>query len=93
MADKVSMELKIKGFEKSMGTMLKVFKELKARMDALEKQVNKNHEEEIQELIKTQKMLVVTNSEAIKRIYFEIERLEKESTKKQVNDRNIKEKR
>ena len=42
------MELKIKGFEKSMGTMWKVFKELKASMNALEKQVNKNHEKEIQ---------------------------------------------
>ena len=96
MADKVAMELKIKGLEKSMGTMVKMFKEFKASMDALEKKVNKNHEEEIQELVKTQKMLndlVVTNSEAIKRIDVEIEGLDKESKKKEVNDRDIKEKR
>ena len=93
MADKVAMELKIKGLEKSMGTMVKMFKEFKASMDALEKKVNKNHEEEIQELVKTQKMLndlVVTNSEAIKRIDVEIEGLDKESKKKEVNDRDIK---
>ena len=81
MADKSSMELRIKGLEKSMGTMVKAFKELKAGMEALKEKVNKNQEEEIQELIKTQEMLndmAVTNCEAIKRIDIEIEKHQKQ---------------
>ena len=81
MADKTSMELRIKGLEKSMGTMVKAFKELKAGMEALKEKVNKNQEEEIQELIKTQEMLndmAVTNCEAIKRIDIEIEKHQKQ---------------
>ena len=64
-----------------MGTIVKAFKEFKVSMDVLEKKVNKHHEEEIQELIKTQKMLndiVVSNSEAIKNIDIEIKRIENE---------------
>ena len=96
MADKSSMELRIKGLEKSMGTMVKAFKELKAGMDALEKKVNKNQEEEIQELIKTQKVLndmAVTNSEAIKRIDSEIEKHQKQfDNNKDVDGTAMKEK-
>ena len=96
MADKVEMELKIKSLEKSMRTMVKALKELKASMDTLAIKVNKNQEEEILELIKTQKMLndsVVTNSEAIKRIDIEIQRLERKDDSKteEVNERGIKE--
>jgi chaperonin cofactor prefoldin len=39
MAEKRSLELRIKGLEKSMGTMVKAFKELKAGMEDLEKKV------------------------------------------------------
>ena len=41
MADKSSMELRIKGLEKSMGTMVKAFKELNAGMEASEKKEQK----------------------------------------------------
>ena len=81
MADKVSLELQVKGLEKNMAAIIKAFKGFKVSMDALEKKVNKHQEEEIKELIKTQKMLndiVVSNSEAIKQIDIEIKRLENE---------------
>ena len=42
MADKVDIEERIKSLKKSMGTMVKTFKELKAGMDALEKKINRN---------------------------------------------------
>jgi chaperonin cofactor prefoldin len=41
MAEKSSLELRIKGLEKSMGTIVKAFKELKAGMEASEKKVLK----------------------------------------------------
>ena len=81
MADKVSLELQVKGLEKNMAAIIKAFKGFKVSLDALEKKVNKHQEEEIKELIKTQKMLndiVVSNSEAIKQIDIEIKRLENE---------------
>ena len=95
MADKSSMELRIKGLEKSMGTMVKAFKELKAGMEALKEKLNKNQEEEIQELIKTQEMLndmAVTNCEAIKRIDIKMEKHQKHYNKDEVNKATIKEK-
>ena len=79
MTEKVSLELQVRALEKNMGLIVKAFKEFKVSMDALEKKVDKHQEEEIQELIKTQKMLndiVVSNSEAIKSIDSEIKMLE-----------------
>jgi vacuolar-type H+-ATPase subunit I/STV1 len=79
MAEKVSLDMQIKRLEKNMGTIVKAFKELKVSMDALEKKVNKHQEEEIQELIKTQKVLndiVLSNSEEIKQVDIKIKQLE-----------------
>ena len=90
MTEKVTLELQIRALEKNMGTIVKAFKEFKVSMDVLEKKVNKHHEEEIQELIKTQNMLndiVVSNSEAIENIDIEIKRIENEKDASKVESK------
>ena len=50
---KIPMELKIKGLEKNMGTIVKALKDLKASFTALEEKVNKSQNEILQHLVET----------------------------------------
>ena len=79
MDDKIPLELQIKGLEKSMVTLVKAFKEIKATVGKLEEKVNKNQSNEIQEIMKAQQnleIIIAANTEAIKRIDNEILRFQ-----------------
>ena len=75
MGDKVPLEMQVKELEKSLVTIVKAFKDLKASFKALEEKSTKSHDEDIQELMNRQKNLeevIEANSDAIKRIVAEI---------------------
>ena len=76
--------MQIKGLEKSMVTIVKAVKEIKASMNKLEEKVNKSQNEEIQEIIKAQKNLdkvIAANNDAIKRIDSEILKIKSDEAK------------
>ena len=79
MDGKSSLELQVKGLEKSMVTIVKAVKEIKATVDKLEEKVNKNQRDEIKEIMEAQKNLeeiIAATTEAIKRIDNEILRFQ-----------------
>ena len=94
MDDKISsLELQMKGLEKSMVTIVKAVKEIKGTVGKLEEKVNQNQSDEIQEIMKAQKSLeeiIAANTNAIKRIDNEIlrfknDRAEADADKKEVS--------
>ena len=57
MADKPPMEVQIKDQEKTMLTIVRAMKDLKASVKALEEKGNKSQNEDIPEIVKSQKIL------------------------------------
>ena len=87
MADESSLTLKVMSLEKSMGTIVKVMKELRTSVKILEDKIVADHDEENKGIRKKQDMIdsiLVENTEAIKRIDSEIQKyqLEKKSHKR-----------
>ena len=75
MGNKIPLELQVKELGKSMVTIVKALKDLKASVKALEDKTPKSHDEDIKELVDSQKILqqiIEANSDAIKRIDVEI---------------------
>ena len=76
-ADNIPVEVQIKDLEKTMGTIVRALKELKASVKVLEEKENRSQSDEIQEIVKSQKTLeeiITTNAIAIKRIDEEIKK-------------------
>ena len=94
MGDKVPLEMQVKELEKSLVTIVKAFKDLKASVKALEEKSTKSHDEDIQELMNRQKTLeevIEANSDAIKRIDAEILNIKNDKAKADISDKNDKE--
>ena len=75
---KLSLEEEIKTLQKHMGAVLATIKDLKQTVEALGKRVSKNENEEIKEIIETQRVIdevIVANSDSIKRIMKEMEEI------------------
>ena len=75
MAGKTTLEERIKTLEKHMGTLIKAFKEIKFNLKALEETSDDPVSSEIKEILKSQMVIdevIVTNSNAIKRLDKEI---------------------
>ena len=102
MADNIPVEVQIKDLEKTMGTIVRALKELKASVKVLEEKENRSQSDEIQEIVKSQKTLeeiITTNAIAIKRIDEEIKKFQTnkekiESSKDETNkveneDKNV----
>ena len=71
MAGKTSLERRIKTIEKHMGTLVKAFKEIKSNLKAVEEKSDDPVSSEIKEILKSQRVIdevIVTNSDAIKRL-------------------------
>ena len=70
---------KVQALEKSMGTIVRALKELKTGMIELQEQRKKDHNEEIEEILKNKKVvedILESHTEAIKRIEKEIVKME-----------------
>ena len=86
--------MQVKDLEKTLVTIVKAFKDLKASVKALEEKSTKSHDEEIQELFNRQKTLeavIEANSDAIKRIDVEILNIKNDKAKADISDKNVKE--
>ena len=84
MAGEKSLEMQVRSLERGMGTTVKAFKELKDSVKALEEKVQKDHNEELREIMMNQKVLVdiiTAYSDAIRRIDNEIAKLQNSSLK------------
>ena len=84
MASENSLEGQLKTLERSMGTLVKAFKELKSNVKALEDKVDKSINGEVIEIKRNQKMLedlIKGNSDAIKLIDDAILELRNENSK------------
>jgi septal ring factor EnvC (AmiA/AmiB activator) len=71
MGDEKSLALKVISLEKSMGTVVKALKELRATVKTLEAKIIADHEDEIKEIKKNQELvesILAENTDAIKRI-------------------------
>jgi hypothetical protein len=85
MENKNSLEQQVKALQRQMGGIAKLVKDLKSSVDNLEKKRQMTENKEIQEIIDTQKVIdeiIVSNSDAIKRMEREIKEI---STKKKEN--------
>ena len=81
----VSVEGEIKILQKHMGAALMTIKDLKVIIKALEKRISERENEEIKEILEKQKVIeevLAANTEAIKRIDVEIEKM-KQANKEQ----------
>ena len=84
MGVKIPLELQVKELGKSMVTIVKALKDLKASVKALEDKTPKSHDEDIKELVDSQKILqqiIEANSDAIKRIDAEIVNFKNDKSK------------
>ena len=62
MGDKIPLEMQVKDLEKTLVTIVKAFKDLKASVKVLEEKSTKSHDEEIQELFNRQKTIEAVKS-------------------------------
>ena len=70
--------------QKHFGGIVKMVKDLKITVESIEKKISLKENEEIREILETQRVIdevIVANSDAIKRIDKEIEKLSKKETK------------
>jgi hypothetical protein len=86
MADKNSLEQQVKALQRQMGGIAKLVKELKTTVENMQKENKVSENDEIQEIIDTQKVIdeiIVANSDCIRRIEKEIKAItvEKGDTK------------
>lgn len=77
-----ALEKEVKTLQRGMAGMLKMFKELKKAVEVIEKKLLLTKDDEIKEIIDTQKVIegvIVANGDAIKRIDEEIKELTKKT--------------
>ena len=79
---KVSLDEEVKTLKKHFGGIIATVKALKETVERLERKISKEENDEIKELIETQRVIeevIVANGDAIKRIDKEIENINKEA--------------
>ena len=75
MTKKIALEDQMKELEKQFGGIVKLVKILKSNLESLEKKISNQENDEIREIIETQKVIdevIVANSDAIRRMDKEI---------------------
>ena len=75
MAEKITLEDQVKTLQRQFGGLVKLVKDLKTSVEALEKKTVPNKQDEVKEIMETQRVIeevLVANSDAIKRIEKEI---------------------
>ena len=80
MAEKITLEDQVKTLQRQFGGLVKLVKDLKTSVEALEKKTVPNKQDEVKEIMEAQRIvdeILVANSDAIKRINKEIEELTK----------------
>jgi hypothetical protein len=80
MAEKIPIEDQVKTLQRQFGGLVKLAKDLKTSVEALEKKTVPNKKDEVKLIMETQRIvgeIIVANSDAIKRINKEIEELTK----------------
>ena len=100
MADKSSLEMQVKSLENAMGAIVKAFKDLKSHVKALEEKVEKDKDQEIRDIMNSQKMLeelISANSKDINIVNDEIKKIQSEKVeanlaKEKVKMENLKKK-
>ena len=71
MAEKITLEDQVKTLQRQFGGLVKLVKDLKTSVEALEKKTVPNEQDEVKEIMEAQRIvdeILVANSEAIKRI-------------------------
>ena len=90
MEAKDSLEQQVKALQRQMGGLAKLFKDLKATVDNLEKKNQVSENREIQEIIDTQRVIdeiIVANSDCIKRMEKELKDISgKKAKSKAIHD-------
>ena len=81
MADKNALEMQVRSLETAMGTIVKAFKDLKSHVKALEDKVEQSQNQEVREIMNSQKVLeelISEKSNDIKNIEMEIKKIQSE---------------